>query len=104
MGKVRALLTDIGANTTNAGPSMPVEILGFNSAPEAGDRMAVVENEARAREIADYRDRKKREKAQARLSGAKTSLADLMSTNQNNWPQRSAAGCEGRCARLYRSD
>ena len=42
---------------------MPVEVLGFSGAPEAGDRLAVVDNEARAREITDYRERQKREKA-----------------------------------------
>ena len=78
-GRVRALLDDLGGTIKEAPPSMPVEILGFNSAPEAGDRMAVVENEARAREIADYRERMKRERSHARLSGAKTSLADMMS-------------------------
>ncbi len=78
-GKVRALLDDLGENIKEAPPSMPVEVLGFAGVPEAGDRLAVVPNEARAREIADYRERKKREKMQARLSGAKTSLADMMS-------------------------
>ncbi len=60
-GRVRALIDDKGANTAKAGPSVPVEILGFDSAPEAGDQFAVVENEARAREITDYRIRKRRE-------------------------------------------
>ncbi|HWK32807.1 MAG TPA: translation initiation factor IF-2, partial [Hyphomicrobium sp.] len=60
-GRVRALIDDRGANTTAAGPSVPVEILGFDSAPEAGDQFAVVESEARAREITDYRVRKRRD-------------------------------------------
>jgi translation initiation factor IF-2 len=60
-GRVRALVDDKGENVEGAGPSVPVEILGFNSAPEAGDQIAVVENEARAREITDYRIRKRRE-------------------------------------------
>ena len=60
-GRVRALIDDKGQNVTEAGPSVPVEILGFDSAPEAGDQFAVVENEARAREITDYRMRKRRE-------------------------------------------
>jgi translation initiation factor IF-2 len=60
-GRVRALLDDRGANVKEAGPSVPVEILGFDSAPEAGDQFAVVENEQRAREITDYRIRKRRE-------------------------------------------
>ncbi|MDX2257382.1 MAG: translation initiation factor IF-2 [Hyphomicrobiaceae bacterium] len=61
-GRVRALIDDKGENVAKAGPSVPVEILGFDSAPEAGDQFAVVENEARAREITDYRMRKRREK------------------------------------------
>jgi translation initiation factor IF-2 len=61
-GRVRALIDDKGENVATAGPSVPVEILGFDSAPEAGDQFAVVENEARAREITDYRLRKRREK------------------------------------------
>ncbi|MFM9849018.1 MAG: translation initiation factor IF-2 [Hyphomicrobiaceae bacterium] len=60
-GRVRALIDDKGENTPSAGPSVPVEVLGFDSAPDAGDQFAVVENEARAREITDYRDRKRRE-------------------------------------------
>ncbi|MGI9411696.1 MAG: translation initiation factor IF-2, partial [Hyphomicrobiaceae bacterium] len=60
-GRVRALIDDTGNNVVKAGPSFPVEVLGFDSAPEAGDQFAVVENEARAREITDYRVRKRRE-------------------------------------------
>jgi translation initiation factor IF-2 len=60
-GRVRALVNDKGETVPDAGPSVPVEILGLNNAPEAGDQLAVVESEGRAREIADYRDRKRRE-------------------------------------------
>jgi len=60
-GRVRALIDDHGVNTDEAGPSVPVEILGFNAAPEAGDQFAVVESDARAREITSYRVRKRRE-------------------------------------------
>jgi translation initiation factor IF-2 len=60
-GRVRALIDDRGENVPKAGPSVPVEILGFDSAPEAGDPFAVVENEGRAREITDYRTRKRRQ-------------------------------------------
>src|SRR5690606_23708286 len=56
----------------------PVEVLGFQGTPEAGDRFAVVETEARAREVADYRARQKREKMQARLSGMRGSLEQMM--------------------------
>jgi translation initiation factor IF-2 len=60
-GRVRALIDDRGETVSSAGPSVPVEILGFDSAPEAGDPFAVVENESRAREITDYRVRKRRQ-------------------------------------------
>src|SRR5690606_38692638 len=73
-GRVRALVTDTGANTDSAGPSMPVEVLGFNGTPEAGDRLAVVENEARAREVTDYRVRQKREKSAIHSTGKRGSL------------------------------
>jgi len=78
-GRVRALVNDKGEQVPDAGPSVPVEILGFTGAPEAGDRMAVVENEARAREITAYRIREKREKAAVRSAGPARSLADMMS-------------------------
>ena len=78
-GRVRALIDDAGANVDSALPSTPVEVLGFSGAPEAGDRFAVVENEARAREVAEYRDRQKREKLSARGGVVRTSLADMMS-------------------------
>ncbi len=78
-GRVRALLDDKGQAVQTAGPSTPVEVLGFDGAPEAGDRVAVVETEARAREIAEYRERQKREKAVARGPAVRTSLSDMMS-------------------------
>ncbi len=78
-GRVRALLSDTGAAVSEAGPSTPVEILGFNGTPEAGDRLAVVESEARAREVTDYRARQKREKIAARASGLRGSLEQMMS-------------------------
>ncbi len=81
-GKVRALLDDHGETVKDAGPSMPVEVLGFQGAPEAGDRFAVVDSESRAREVTDYRARQKRDKAQARLTGARGSLAEMMNQLQ----------------------
>jgi translation initiation factor IF-2 len=78
-GRVRALLDDTGTARHEAGPSTPVEVLGFSGSPEAGDRVAVVESETRAREISEYRERKRREKAAARGSGARGSLSDMMS-------------------------
>ncbi|WP_205478402.1 translation initiation factor IF-2 [Sphingomonas arenae] len=54
-GKVRAMIDDHGRQVKEAGPSMPVEVLGLASVPSAGDQLSVVENEARAREVAAYR-------------------------------------------------
>jgi translation initiation factor IF-2 len=78
-GRVRALMSDTGHSVVAAGPSMPVEVLGFNGTPEASDRLAVVDTESRAREIADYRDRQKREKLAARQTGMRGSLEQMMS-------------------------
>ena len=77
-GRVRALVSDTGIPVIAAGPSTPVEVLGFNGTPEAGDRLAVVDNEARAREVTDYRARQKREKSSARASGVRGSLEQMM--------------------------
>ena len=77
-GRVRALVDDRGEQVKSAGPSMPVEVLGFQATPEAGDRFTVVENEARAREVAEYRQRLRRDKAVARPA-ARGSLAEMMS-------------------------
>ncbi|MDP7152653.1 MAG: translation initiation factor IF-2, partial [Paracoccaceae bacterium] len=54
-GKVRALINDKGERVKEAGPSVPVEVLGLNGTPEAGDVLNVVETDAQAREIAEYR-------------------------------------------------
>src|SRR5580698_1871138 len=79
MGRVRALISDQGETIDEAGPSVPVEVLGFNGPPEAGDRLAVVENEARARQITSYRSHQKRENAAASISGMRGSLEQMMS-------------------------
>ena len=79
MGRVRALISDQGETVDEAGPSVPVEVLGFNGPPEAGDRLAVVENEARARQVTSYRAHQKRENAAASASGMRGSLEQMMS-------------------------
>ncbi|SIO08466.1 bacterial translation initiation factor 2 (bIF-2) [Bradyrhizobium erythrophlei] len=79
MGRVRALINDQGDTIDEAGPSVPVEVLGFNGPPEAGDRLAVVENEARARQVTSYRAHQKRENAAASISGMRGSLEQMMS-------------------------
>ncbi|MBB1248964.1 translation initiation factor IF-2 [Rhizobium sp. G21] len=77
-GRVRALVNDRGDHIKDAGPAMPVEILGLQGTPQAGDKFAVVENESRAREIAEYRQRLTREKAVARHAGQRGSLEQMM--------------------------
>jgi len=77
-GRVRALMSDTGHSVVAAGPSMPVEVLGFNGTPEASDRLAAVDTEARAREIADYRARQKRDILAARQTGMRGSLEQMM--------------------------
>jgi translation initiation factor IF-2 len=75
-GKVRALLDDKGERIDEAGPSVPVEVLGLNGTPEAGDVLNVVDTEAQAREIALYRENAAKDKRAA--AGAGTSLEQLM--------------------------
>jgi translation initiation factor IF-2 len=73
-GRVRALIIDKGTDMKEAGPSVPVEILGLDAAPEAGDEFAVVENEKQAREVTEYR----REKEKKRLVVAGTKSLDQL--------------------------
>ncbi len=75
-GRVRALVNDRGDRVKEAGPSVPVEVLGLNGTPEAGDVLNVVDTEAQAREIADYRESAAKEKRAA--AGAGTSLEQLL--------------------------
>ncbi len=73
--RVRALINDKGDQVKEAGPSVPVEVLGFTGVPNAGDRFSVVESEARAREVTEYRQRLLREKT---AGGGATSLEQMM--------------------------
>ena len=75
-GKVRALIDDQGNRIKEAGPSVPVEVLGLNGTPEAGDVLNVTETEAHAREIAEYRANAAKDKRAA--AGAATTLDQLM--------------------------
>ncbi|MBN9037012.1 MAG: translation initiation factor IF-2 [Rhizobiales bacterium] len=81
-GRVRALVNDRGEQLKEAPPSMPVEVLGLGGTPQAGDRFAVADNEAHAREISEYRQRLAREKAVARQAGQRGSLEQMMSQLQ----------------------
>jgi translation initiation factor IF-2 len=75
-GKVRALINDKGETVAEAGPSAAVEVLGLSGTPSAGDTLNVVETEAQAREIADYREKATKDKRAA--AGAATTLEQLM--------------------------
>jgi len=81
-GKVRALIDDKGERVKEAGPSVPVEVLGLNGTPEAGDVLNVVDTEAQAREIADYRMKAAKDKRAA--IGAATTLEQLMANAKAN--------------------
>ena len=81
-GKVRALINDKGERVKEAGPSVPVEVLGLNGTPAAGDVLNVVDTEAQAREIADYRIDLAKEKRAA--AGAATTLEQLMARAKEN--------------------
>jgi translation initiation factor IF-2 len=81
-GKVRALMNDKGERVDEAGPSVPVEVLGLNGTPEAGDVLNVVETEAQAREIAEYREQAAKDKRAA--AGAATTLDQLLANAKAN--------------------
>ncbi|WBU52774.1 translation initiation factor IF-2 [Paracoccus sp. SCSIO 75233] len=75
-GKVRALINDQGDRVDEAGPSVPVEVLGLNGTPEAGDVLNVVDTEAQAREIAEYREEAAKDKRAA--AGAAVTLDQML--------------------------
>ncbi|HWA88404.1 MAG TPA: translation initiation factor IF-2 [Rhizomicrobium sp.] len=77
-GRVRVLQNDRGETVPTAGPATPVEVLGLSGAPEAGDEFVVVESDARAREVTEYRARKRREARQA--SSSRQTLDQLLKT------------------------
>lgn len=88
-GRVRALSDERGQTVQSAGPSQPVEILGLDGTPEPGDVVVVVENEARAREVTDYRIRMKREKVvvrQTARSGLEAMLARIKDAEVKEFP------------------
>ncbi len=81
-GRVRAMLDDKGRAVSEAGPSAPVEILGLAGVPSAGEPFVAVENESRAREIAEFRTRKLREKAAGASAGARGTLDQMLARIQ----------------------
>jgi len=93
-GRVRALVDDHGRNVDAAGPSMPVEVLGLNGTPTAGDDFAVVENEGRARQVTEYRQRQTRDAAAA--AGPRATVEQLL--------ERLAAGESGELPIVIKAD
>ncbi len=81
-GRVRAMLDDKGRAVVEAGPSMPVEILGLAGVPSAGEPFVAVENEGRAREIAEFRTRKLRDKVAGASAGARGTLEQMLARIQ----------------------
>jgi len=77
-GRIRAMLDENGAPVVTAGPSIPVEILGLDGTPDAGEQFVVVESEKKAREVADFRQHKDRE---AKLKRQHTAKLDNMFAN-----------------------
>jgi translation initiation factor IF-2 len=95
-GKVRAMLDDKGRQIKEAGPSTPVEILGLAAVPSAGEPLVVVEDESRAREISEFRQRKIRDKAAAGQTAARGTLDQMMA--------RISAGVQKEVAVLIKAD
>jgi translation initiation factor IF-2 len=81
-GRVRAMLDDKARTVTEAGPSSPVEILGLAGVPSAGEPFVAVDNESRAREIAEFRTRKLRDKAAGVSAGARGTLDQMLARIQ----------------------
>ena len=95
-GRVRAMLDDKGKPITEAGPSTPVEILGLSGAPTAGEPLVVVENEARAREITEFRQRRQRDRVAGQQAGARGTLDQMLARIQ--------AGVQKEVALLVKAD
>lgn len=97
-GRVRAMMDERGQMLQEAGPSLPVEVLGLDGAPEPGDQLVVAENEAKAREVTDFRMRKKRDKAMVKTSsrsGLENMLARIKDQQIKEFPLIVKADVQG---------
>ncbi|MCK0098477.1 translation initiation factor IF-2 [Qipengyuania sp. S6317L1] len=94
-GRVRAIVNDAGKQIKEAGPSMPVEVLGLGGVPSAGDRLTVVENEQRAREVAQYRQEKATEKRTALAPTSFDTMFNNLASNVIEWPVLVKADVQG---------
>lgn len=94
-GKVRAIVNDQGKQIKEAGPSMPVEVLGLGGVPDAGDLLTVVENDQRAREVAQYRQEKATEKRTALAPTSFDTMFNNLASNVIEWPVLVKADVQG---------
>ncbi len=94
-GKVRAIVDDKGQQLKEAGPSMPVEVLGLGGVPSAGDQLTVVENEQRAREVAKYRQEKATEKRTALAPTNFDTMFNNLASNVIEYPVVVKADVQG---------
>ncbi len=94
-GRVRAVVNDQGKQIKEAGPSMPVEVLGLGGVPSAGDQLTVVENEQRAREVAQYRQEKATEKRTALAPTSFDTMFNNLQSNVIEWPVLVKADVQG---------
>jgi len=94
-GRVRAIVNDAGKQIKEAGPSMPVEVLGLGGVPSAGDQLTVVENEQRAREVAEYRQEKATEKRTALAPTNFDTMFNNLKANVIEWPVLVKADVQG---------
>lgn len=82
VGKVRAIIDDHGKNIEEAIPGQPVEVLGLNSSPDAGDMLSVVNDEAKAREISEYRQAKKKKELAIKAVKGRTTIEQLVAQRE----------------------
>ena len=94
-GRVRAIVNDQGKQIKEAGPSMPVEVLGLGGVPSAGDQLTVVENEQRAREVAEYRREKATEQRTALAPTSFDTMFNNLASNVIEWPVLVKADVQG---------
>ncbi len=102
IGRVRAMVNDRGEQVKEAGPSMPVEVLGLAGTPDAGDPFSVAPDERKARELADFRQNKSTEQRQAAASGDQD--RKHVRDDAGRRKVRTASGAEDGRSRLARSD
>ncbi|MBD2841179.1 translation initiation factor IF-2 [Erythrobacter rubeus] len=94
-GRVRAIVNDQGKQIKEAGPSMPVEVLGLGGVPSAGDQLTVVENEQRAREVAEYRREKATEQRTALAPTSFDTMFNNLASDVIEWPVLVKADVQG---------